>query len=144
MMFGRWVIHFLVLKVRQIDYGELRLDQGKIGLVSGDKTIDELPFSLYQVIMDKLPSTTIFDAKELLLEHRLIKSASEIDKIKKSAQIADRAINAAKEALKIGSCEFDIVSSVRGQLEQQVPRRYLVAISSQAMQDAIGPPKKIH
>jgi Xaa-Pro aminopeptidase len=64
--------------------------------------MDELPYTLFQVLKDELPAATFSDARVLMMNIRLIKSTAEFDLLRGSAAVADAAIAASKEALAPG------------------------------------------
>jgi Xaa-Pro aminopeptidase len=120
---------------------ELQLEKGNIGLISGDTVIDEFPYSLYNLLRNELPNATFVDAKWLLIENRLTKSHAEFELIKKSAQVADMAVESAEKALKFGASEFSVVSLIEMTAREAGANDYLVAITSQGKHELIGPPE---
>ena len=131
---------------------ELGLDQGHIGLVSGDGTMDELPYTLYRQLVDDVPSecpfkgyglpqATFSDARSLAMDLRLIKSPAEFKLLEQSARAADAAVEAAGEAIAPGVSEYTLVSIAEAAARSSGADGYLVAIASQGSQELIGPPE---
>jgi len=142
---------------------ELGLDQGHIGLVSGDGTMDELPYTLYRQLVDDapsewpsaedgvpsecpskgygLPQATFSDARSLAMDLRLIKSPAEFKLLEQSARAADAAVNAAGEAIAPGVDEYTLVSIAEAAARSTGADGYLVAIASRGSQELIGPPE---
>jgi Xaa-Pro aminopeptidase len=120
---------------------ELSLDQGHIGLVSGDGTMDELPYTLYRQLVDDLPQATFIDARSLAMDLRLSKSPAEFELLRQSARVADAAVEAAGEAVAPGVSEYRLVSIVEAAARSAGADGYLVAIASQGSQELIGPPE---
>lgn len=121
---------------------ELSLEQGHIGLVSGDDTMDELPYTLYRQLVDNLPQATFSDARSLAMELRLIKSPAEFELLRQSARVADTAVEAAGEAIAPGVDEYRLVSIAEAAARSAGADGYLIAIASQGSQELIGPPER--
>ena len=119
----------------------LHLDEGRIGLVSGDGTMDELPYTLYRQLRNDLPQAVFSDARSLAMNLRLIKSPSEFALLEQSARVADAAVKAAGEAVAPGVSEYDLVSIAEAAARSAGADSYLVAIASQGSRELIGPPE---
>jgi Xaa-Pro dipeptidase len=120
---------------------ELGLDRGRIGLVTGDGVMDELPYTLYKGLGNELPAATFGDARALMMAIRLIKSPAEFDLLKGSAAVADAAIAAGKEALAPGVNEYQVVAAVEAAARAAGAENYLAAIASEGTRELIGPPE---
>jgi Xaa-Pro aminopeptidase len=120
---------------------ELRLDRVSIGLVSGDGIIDELPHTLYQQLRDELPAAAFCDARELIMDLRLIKSPAESALLEGSAGVADAAVAAAGEALAPGVSEYAVVAAAEAAARAAGAEGFLIAIASQAARELVGPPE---
>jgi Xaa-Pro dipeptidase len=120
---------------------ELGLDQGRIGLVTGDGVMDELPYTLFQGLKDELPAATFSDARALMMDIRLTKSAAEFELLKGSAAVADAAIAAGEEALAPGVNEYQVVATVEAAARAAGGENYLVAIAGEGSRELIGPPE---
>jgi Xaa-Pro dipeptidase len=120
---------------------ELGLDGGRIGLVTGDGLMDELPYTLFQGLGDELPAASFSDARALMMDIRLIKSPAEFELLKGSAAVADAAIAAGKGALVPGVNEYRVVAAVEAAARGAGADNYLVAIAGEGSQELIGPPE---
>lgn len=120
---------------------ELRIARGRIGLVSGDGVMDELPYTLYGRLRDDLPETVFSDARGLTMDIRLIKSPAEFALLRQSAKVADAAVAAAGEAMAPGISEYAVVSIAEATARAAGAEHWLVAIASRGTQELIGPPE---
>jgi Xaa-Pro dipeptidase len=120
---------------------ELGLDGARIGLVTGDGVMDELPYSLYQGLTTELPAAVFSDARALMMDIRLIKSPAEFELLKGSAAVADVAIAAGKDALTPGVNEYQVAAAVEGAARAAGGENYLVAIAGEGTRELIGPPE---
>jgi Xaa-Pro dipeptidase len=120
---------------------ELKLDGWRIGLVSGDAVMDELPYTLYQQLQAELPAAQFSDRRELMMNIRLTKSQAEFALLKQSAAVADAAIAAGKRVLAPGTSEHTIVAAVEAAARDAGAENYLVAIAGEGTKELIGPPE---
>jgi Xaa-Pro dipeptidase len=120
---------------------ELQLDGAVIGLVSGDDTMDELPYTFYQQLSADLPRVRFCDARTLLMSERLIKSAAEFHLLRQSAAVADGAVAAAASLLAPGVSEREVVSAAEAAARSAGADDSLVAIASRSGEEQIGPPE---
>ena len=120
---------------------ELGLDRGRIGLVTGDGVMDELPYTLYLQLRDDLPEAAFSDARGLTMDIRLIKSPAEFALLKQSARVADAAVAAGEEALAPGVNEYAVVAAAEAAARAAGAEDWLVVIASRGTQELIGPPE---
>ena len=120
---------------------ELKLDRGRIGLVSGDGVMDELPYTLYDQLRGDLPQVTLSDARKLTMDLRLIKSPAEFNLLEQSARVADAAVEAAGGTIAPGIGEYALVSVAEATARAAGADGYLVAIAGRGTQELIGPPE---
>jgi Xaa-Pro dipeptidase len=120
---------------------ELRLDRGRIGLVTGDGLMDELPYTLFRVLEDELPTAAFSDARALMMDIRLKKSSAEFELLKASAEVADAAIAAGEAILAPGLREYQVVAAVEAAARGAGADNYLVTIAGEGSQELIGPPE---
>jgi len=120
---------------------ELGHHRGRIGLVTGDGLMDELPYTLFQILEDELPAATFSDARALMMDMRLIKSPAEFELLKASAEVADAAIAAGGGILAPGIREYQVVAAVEAAARAAGAENYLVAIAGEGTQELIGPPE---
>lgn len=73
----------------------------------------QMPRYQSEYLRQKLPQATFVEADQLLLELRLIKSEKEIQRIKKSTEIAEQAILACVDALYDGITDVDLLRIAR-------------------------------
>jgi Xaa-Pro dipeptidase len=120
---------------------ELGLDDGEIGLVSGDNVMDELPYTLYQQLRSDLPTAQFTDRRDLIMDIRLSKGPAEFALMKQSAAVADAAIAAGQRVLAPGISEHALVAAVEAAARGNGAENYLVAIAGEGTQELIGPPE---
>ena len=120
---------------------EHQLAHGTIGLVTGDIVVDEMPRGLFQSLADMLPDVTWSEAGDVLQGMRLVKTASELDALRGSAQLADLGAEAAQEAVRPGVTEFEVVACAEAEMRRAGAEGYLVVISSKGERELIGPPE---
>jgi Xaa-Pro aminopeptidase len=118
------------------------LDGGaRVGLVTGDAVMDELPYTLYGQIAAELPRVEWVDARGLVMEVRLIKSQAEFEALRQSAQVADAAVEAARAVIKPRTEEFVVAAAVESAARSRRATTWLSAIAGRASRDLIGPPE---
>jgi len=91
---------------------EHQLAHGTIGLVTGDIVVDEMPRGLFQSLADMLPDVTWSEAGDVLQGMRLVKTASELDALRGSAQLADLGAEAAQEAVSLGTRYREVLNAM--------------------------------
>ena len=90
------------------------LDRARIGLVSGDSVVDEMPYILRQGLAESLPRATLVPALSLFDQARMRKSTREGALMAASAKVADLAMAAAAEALAPGRSEYEVAAAAQG------------------------------
>jgi len=120
---------------------ELELEHATIGLVSGDDTMDELPYTMYQQLCASLPGVTFRDARPLLMDLRLRKSPAELALLRRSAAVADAAVAAASALIVPGAGEQDIVRAADQEARRTGASDALVVIAGRAADEQVGPPE---
>ena len=120
-------------------YGNPR---GKIGIVSGDYLMDEMPYSFYAKLKQRLPESELIDQRPTIENLRLIKSKAEILAVRKAAELADEGLRTAKKWVRAGVSEWQIVSSIETTLREGGAEHHLVVIAAPGSQKLIGPPTK--
>ncbi|HVO71076.1 MAG TPA: Xaa-Pro peptidase family protein [Aggregatilineaceae bacterium] len=113
----------------------------RIGLVTGDGVMDELPYTLYQQIDSGLPQVEWVDARGLVMDARLIKSPAEFAALRQSAQVADAAVEAARSVIKSGTEEFQVAAAVESAARFRHATAWLSSMAGRASRDLIGPPE---
>jgi len=113
----------------------------RIGLVTGDGMMEEMPRTFFQTIKDELHTTDFVEAEHILQEIREIKSKTEFEALRHSASVADAGFKAALELLEPGCNEFELVGTVEGTIRKQGCGDHLVVISSRGIADLIRPPQ---
>jgi Xaa-Pro dipeptidase len=120
----------------------LGLARGRIGLVTGDKVIDEMPFSVYQRLERSLPKAEFAFASELLLDARALKSAAEFSLLRQSARIADAGARAAQALMEPGKVEYEVIASAEAEARRMGAGAHLAVIASRGEQELIRPPEE--
>lgn len=116
-------------------------NNGKIGLVTGDGMMEEMPRTFFHTIKDELPNNDFTEAEHILQEVREIKSKTEFEALRHSAAVADIGFQTAFESLEPGCNEFDLVGTLEGTIRKHGCGDHLVVISSRGISDLIRPPQ---
>lgn len=85
---------------------ELGLEEGTIGIVS----MRVMPAYAYAALKKGLPRATLLSAGDIMLTCRRIKSSEEMEFIRKSAECADKGLEAIVEAARPGIAETELVA----------------------------------
>jgi Xaa-Pro dipeptidase len=114
---------------------------GRIGLVTGDNVMDEMPRSLSEALHNEMDRITWVEAGDLIQSARLIKSPAEFDALRRSARLADFGARAASKAIQPGRSEYEIVAAAEGEMRRRGADAHLVVIASKGETELIGPPE---
>jgi Xaa-Pro dipeptidase len=114
---------------------------GRIGLVTGDNVIEEMPYTLHALLQRELPEAEWVDAGHLLRTARQRKSTAEFALLRHSAQLTQAGTEAARQALKPGATEYEVVAAAEAAMRRLGAESHLVTISSKGHQELIGPPE---
>jgi len=117
------------------------LEAGRIGLVTGDNVVDELPYSLYACLQQELPQVHLVEAGHLLRQARLQKSPAECALLRASAHLADAGAAAAEDVLQPGATEYEVVAAAEAAMRRLGAEAHLVVISSKGVTELVGPPE---
>lgn len=117
-----------------------RLDKGKIGLVTGDDTMEEMPFSFSHYLQANLPDATFVEANVIIRKLRIAKSEAEFSMLRKSARLADSGADRAVQIAHDGMSEHELVAHVESTLRKQGAGIQLVVVASKGDTELISPP----
>lgn len=112
----------------------------RIGVVGGDFVMDEIPFSMMSRLQHLLPDCIFSDERNLLMDMRRVKSRTEIEKITKSAALADQGLKTAKAIISDGKTELEVVAEIEAELRRMGADNHLVVIAAPGHRKLIGPP----
>lgn len=112
----------------------------KIGVVSGDFVMDEMPYSFFAQLREHLPNLDFIDERGMFMNLRRIKSHAEIEAVKASAMLADKGLAAAKAMVRAGQTERQVVASIEAELRRNGADNHLVVIAAPGSQKLIAPP----
>ena len=113
---------------------------GRLGLVGGDASVDEMPHSLHQLLCESLLDAESVPGVAILDRLRLKKSPAERALMARSAQVADAAMQAAVQAFAPGRSEFDVAAAAEGTARAMGAENSLFVIAPAGKQ-LIGPPE---
>jgi Xaa-Pro aminopeptidase len=82
--------------------------KGRIGIIGKGR----ISIAFYEHLVKNMPEATFVDATDLIDEIKAVKSAEEIDLIKKTCALQDEAMEYAKTIIKPGRKDFEIVADV--------------------------------
>jgi Xaa-Pro dipeptidase len=88
---------------------DLKLEKARIGIVASDLAVDELSVSLHQCLRTELPDVKFEQASDLLNSIRAIKSPTEVEHMRASAQLADAVAEGLRAAIKPGRSDLHAV-----------------------------------
>jgi len=115
-------------------------DLDRIGLVSGDFVVDELPHSLYEMLEAALPGSDFVPALSIFEKARLYKSPAEAELTQESARVADAALAAAASMAQPGRSEHEVVAAAEAEARARGAEEILSVIAPAAT-ELVGPPE---
>jgi Xaa-Pro dipeptidase len=116
------------------------LASGRVGLVTGDSVVDEMPHSFHEMLRESLPGVQFVSALAVLEAPRLRKSPAEADLTRQSAQVADAALAAARQAAQPGRTEYEVIAAAETTARAMGAEEMLSVIAPAAW-ELIGPPE---
>jgi Xaa-Pro aminopeptidase len=122
-------------KILQAQRGKLK----KIGLVSGDFVIDEMPHTLYEMLESAFPRSELVPAVSLFENARLRKSTVEAQLMQESARVADKTLAAAARAVIPGVSECELIAAAEATARSSGAEEVLSVIAP-AASELVGPP----
>jgi len=134
---GDWDGFVRDCRVILTDHGAAR---GRIGLVSGDFVVDEMPHSLYEKLVNQLPQAEFVAALPIFERARLRKSNAECALLSASAGVADAALQAAAQTLAPGRSENEVAAACEGTARALGAEASLTVIAP-AADELVGPPE---
>ena len=114
---------------------------GRIGMVTGDHVVEEMPYNLYTLLQRELPQAVLVEAEGLLRRARLRKSPTEFNLLRLSAHLTQAGTEAARQALKPGASEYEVVAAAEAAMRRLGAETHLVVISSKGISELVGPPE---
>lgn len=81
----------------------------ELGFSKGNIAVDIASVSLIREIEKELPGATVIDGDFFLKQVKMLKNSEEIKLLRKAAAVADAGITRAKEALRPGIREFEVI-----------------------------------
>ena len=88
------------------------MDEGEVGIVGADV----LSWSAHRALQRELPGVTWTDASDILEQLRLVKSAGEVELLRRSSEIGSRATDAMMEAARPGATHGEVMLAGLGVL----------------------------
>jgi Xaa-Pro aminopeptidase len=115
---------------------ELKLEQGRIGIVAADRTGPEyMGVQAYLDMQKMLPQATLVFCPNMLHELTYRKSAEELKAMEKAGQLAIKALEAVKATAKPGVREYQLAGAVANAVMSEGGRYHLLMIGSTSMHD---------
>ncbi len=112
---------------------------GRLGATIGAQSRIRMPFSDFQRLLAELPRMQVIDASDLLHRIRMIKSKSEIKKIRFTCRLTSASFESLADLITTGMSEREICRQMRIDLTRrgidEIP--YLIAVSGQNGYDNI-------
>lgn len=84
-----------------------------IGVESGHEMLIGLPLSQWEILQSELPTATWRAAGEPIWRVRMIKSEAEIERLRRSAQVTNRAQEHLRDKLRVGMSELEAAGILR-------------------------------
>ena len=97
-----------------------------------------IPVPFYKYIVDHLPGAKFVDATEWVDEIKVIKSPEEIELIKATAALQDRAIEHLKKTIKPGMRDFEVYAEIKYSTIRSGSERQLVQVGSGPVGTPVG------
>jgi Xaa-Pro aminopeptidase len=119
---------------------EAGTDIERIGLVSGDFVVDELPYSLYEMLREAFPDTQFIPALSIFEKARMRKSSTEAKLTRESARVADAALAAATQAAQAGRSEHQVVAAAEAEA-RALGAEEILSVIAPAASELVGPPE---
>jgi Xaa-Pro dipeptidase len=94
---------------------ELRLDRATIGMELGMHSMIHVSINEFLDLKNTLSNVTFINADEIVGRARMIKSAQEIERIRKAAEITCAGIEFAFRSVREGMTERDVIASIVGE-----------------------------
>lgn len=93
---------------------ELRLEKGTIGYtkVGRDDEEVDIPAGDYRTIRHEFPEARLVDATDVMTRLRMVKSAAEVEEMRRAAKLNDLAMVALVDAAQEGATENDLYAAV--------------------------------
>ena len=116
---------------------ELGLENARMGL-----ELDYLPARDLEILSRNLSSATLVDSSEIFNRMRFIKTAREIDLLRKLSLISEKGINDAYQSVGLGSSEMDIAAALTHSIYQQGAQDFkfmIVATGERSQLPNVGP-----
>jgi Xaa-Pro aminopeptidase len=89
-----------------------------------------IPITYYNCLVKHLPDATFVDATEWVDEIKVIKSAEEIELIKATAALQDRAIEHLRKTIKPGMRDFEVLAEAQYSCVRSGSERQLIQVGS--------------
>lgn len=89
-----------------------------------------IPMNFYEYLMKHLPGTTFVDATDDVDQIKVIKSAEEIELIKRTAALQDHAMEHLRNCIRPGLRDFEILAEAQYSVVKQGSERQLILVSS--------------
>jgi len=115
-------------------------DLDRVGLVSGDFVVDEMPHSLYEMLEEALPDSEFVPALSIFEKARLYKSPAEAKLTRDSARVADAALAAAAEMAQPGRSEHEVVAAAEAEA-RSLGAEEILSVIAPAASELVGPPE---
>lgn len=120
-------VHYTGTYDAELAAGVLKKKKGAtVGLVGRSY----IPLNFYEYLVKELPGHHFTDATERIDQIKVIKSAEEIDLIKKTAALQDAALEQVKKAIRPGMRGFELYAEVLYQTILMGSERQLVLVNS--------------
>ena len=97
-----------------------------------------IPITFYKHLTDHLPDAKFVDATEWVDEIKVIKSPEEIELIKATAALQDRAIEHLKKTIKPGMRDFEVLAEAQYSTVRSGSERQLIQVGSGPAGTAVG------
>jgi Xaa-Pro dipeptidase len=115
-------------------------DLDRIGLISGDFVVDEMPYSLYEMLIAALPDSEFVPALSIFEKARMRKSPAEAELTRESARVADAALAAAAKAAQAGHSEHQVVAAAEAEA-RALGAEEILSVIAPAASELVGPPE---
>jgi Xaa-Pro dipeptidase len=134
--FGGNAMHVLAELIKDLD-----LATGRIGIEAGYLSIRD-----HSQLVERLPEVTLVPADELLVRSRQVKTSEELALLSRLSKISDTAILDSFRAVRAGSTEMDIASTLTRSVYEQGAQQFkllIVATGERSQLPNVGPTLRV-
>ena len=115
------------------------VSHGRVGLVGVNATFSMgMPYAHHAVLRERLPKVELVDVTAAYQRLRLVKSAEEVEWLRRAAELTDRAILALAEGVRPGMTDVELVALAEAAFRPHAGMPRIMFLRSMAMDEPNG------